>query len=88
MTQWFSVHDSLPPEDMFVLVYTAVYGSYAIAKFTPVRGWLNVASEDLRSVTHWCDLDLPMPYELRNSYDEELGKKYSIQKRCGIFGTD
>jgi hypothetical protein len=78
MTQWFSVTDDLPPQDTLCLAYSEPWGAYALAKWNPAVGWTSAEDRRVNVVTHWCDLAIPLPYEIRNKLDPELAKKHKI----------
>lgn len=83
--RYYTPTEHLPQEDTFVLTYSAPYGAYQIARWTSSRGWIDIGGSQLRCVTEWLDLPLPLPYDIRNSYDDELATKYGLEKK-GIFG--
>ena len=75
-TRYFSVHEDLPPFYVWYIGYSEVLGSYHICNLTPARGWIDVSGNSLGNVTHWCDKRLYLPFEIRNTIDVELARKY------------
>lgn len=82
---WTQVSEDLPPEGKIVLTYSEVYGSYFLAKWTAPRGWLDQDDDDLKIVTHWCAIELPLTFPITSKPDEEAAKKYGMKVARTLF---
>jgi hypothetical protein len=78
--RWHEVDEEMPGNDDPYLVYSSVYGSYYIAKWSPSRGWLTLKGEAFTVITHWNDQELTLCFPIRHSIDEEQATKYGFHK--------
>ncbi len=85
MGQWFEVSEHIPQEDKIVLGYSEVYGEYILCKWTATRGWLSQRDDHLPIITHWCDLELPLNFEVTGRANEEIAKKHHLIDEYGRF---
>jgi hypothetical protein len=85
----FCVLDELPPPNVYLWTFSAVFGSYHVAKWTPATGWqLPNNGGILQAITHWWGFILPAPYEETNEFNATIGKLYGYEapSRRGLFG--
>jgi hypothetical protein len=79
--QWFLTSENVPEEGRLVLTYSEPFGSYDIGKWSSSRGWLDGFGHKYKIITHWCDVELPLPFEATFSYSEELAAKYGVEEK-------
>lgn len=77
---WTPVSESLPLDNKPVLVYTEIWGVYDLGAFNPVWGWRALNGQCLKSVTHWLDADITLPWAWRDGFNQEIAEKYGYVK--------
>lgn len=78
---WYDAREHLPEEGRRVIGYSAVYGRYYLTKFFPYRGWVDGnTDEDLSTMTHWLDMDLPFNFPINQGLDRELALQIGLVK--------
>jgi hypothetical protein len=83
--QWINVKEHVPEEGKLLLSYSEVYGSYLLAKWCSGRGWLTQDNEDIKIVSHWCDLTLPFTFPITEKPDEEAAQKWGLKIQRTLF---
>jgi hypothetical protein len=76
---WTPVSESLPLDDKPVVLYTEIWGVYDLGSFNPIWGWRALNGESLKTVTHWLDADLQMPWPWANKFNEEVARTYGYK---------
>lgn len=76
----YDVREQTPQDSEYHYCYSAIFGSYHIAKYSPAFGWLEVSDKRLSCVTHFWEEPLPMPFEVVNFFDEAKAREYGIDK--------
>lgn len=80
VNQFYEVSEHLPEEGVLKWVYSEVWGYYYIAKWTASQGWVDQDGDHIKIITHWCDLELPMPFPSSGSYNEDVAVKYDFKR--------
>lgn len=83
--KWHHVSEDLPPENKIVLAYSEIDGIYTLAQWSSARGWLDQDSDDLKIITHWNEICLPLNFEITEKNEEELAKKYGFKMVKSLF---
>lgn len=77
--RWYSCDEDLPPPDEWLIGYTEVFGSYFICKYMPSRGWVAPNNDALANISHWCDEQLFLPFEMRNKVSVFYAEKHGFR---------
>lgn len=86
--RWYTCPEHLPEEGLIVLGYSDVYQSYYLSKWSSCRGWLGQDNDDIRIITHWCDVSLTLPFPVGNGINEEKAKEHNLKfSSSRLFGS-
>lgn len=74
----YNVMEHLPEVGRWVWAYSEVHQEYEVVSFNPSIGWFKQDGKQAMVITHWWDLDMPMPLKV-GKYCEEAAKKWRLK---------
>ena len=77
--RWYDADDDLPRSNEWLLGYSEIFGTYHICKFYPSRGWVGMSGDALTAISHWCEDELFLPFEIRNEVSAYYAEKHGFK---------
>jgi hypothetical protein len=86
--RWYDVDEHTPPPYKMIPVYSSITDHYLFAQWSPQVGWLDGDMDRLKAITHFLDIDIPMPFPGNGTaLDRKLGKRLKLTMPGG-YGDD
>ena len=84
---YYQVQEHIPEEGRYIIGYSEITGSYHLCRHSMLLGWRDVKGIELKCITHWLDMHIPMPFAITNQIDEKAANKYGIIVSHTIYGV-